>query len=134
MTLYLKIGGRPAFKEAMTRLEDRLSSDGSFGFAEQGGKLSNTDDLCEFLIFLSGGAPFYDGSPVAEILGPLRLSDARYDLFVDHLVDVLTGDLRSIRAETELRLVMEHVRPHVVSPPPRRPNIPPDTSAGVYAP
>ncbi|MDN3719579.1 hypothetical protein QW131_11205 [Roseibium salinum] len=51
--------------------------------------LARSDDLSEFLIFLCGGAPFYDGEPVSRLLSPLCSSADTYQRFVDHLVAVL---------------------------------------------
>ena len=133
MTLYLKLGGRPAFQNAVQKLKNRMLFDGAIDRRNQGASLQNTDDLCEFLIFLSGGAPFYDGQPIAEILSPLCPDDKRYEMFVGHLVDILIADQDNPQTETELRVVMEHIRPHVVSNAPSRPCRPAQGEAGVYA-
>ena len=133
MTLYLKLGGRPTFQEAIETLERRLKQDGKFSQPHGGHVLPNADELCEFLIFLFGGAPFYDGMPIDRVLRPLRLDDTRYDRFVDHVVIALTGGRPSVRNETQLRVVMEHIRPHVVNAPGNRPGLPPQDQVGIVA-
>ncbi|WP_346895205.1 Clp protease ClpP [uncultured Roseibium sp.] len=117
MTLYLKLGGRPAFQEAMKTLENKLYQDGAFRPSQDGRILRHSDELCEFLVFLFGGAPFYDGMPIGTVLQPLRLDDNRYDRFVDHVVNALGGDRSSVSNEAQMRVVMEHIRPHVVNTP-----------------
>ncbi len=117
MTLYLKLGGRPAFQEAIKTLENRLYQDGAFRPSQDGHILRHADELCEFLVFLFGGAPFYDGMPIGAVLQPLRLDDSRYDRFVDHVVNALGGNRSSVRNEAQMRVVMEHIRPHVVNVP-----------------
>jgi len=133
MTLYLKLGGRPAFQEAVETLENRLCQDGTFPPSQDGRVLRHSDELCEFLIFLFGGAPFYDGMPIGMVLKPLRLDDVRYDRFVDHVVDALAGSHSTIRNETRMRVALEHIRPHVVTAPEFRSGPAPQDPVGIVA-
>ncbi|MEP0232411.1 Clp protease ClpP [Roseibium sp.] len=115
MTLYMKLGGRPAIVDAVERLSGRLSLDTSFCDAAKGLPEIWREDFAEFLIFLSGGAPFYDNSPIRTLLMPLCPTDEAFDAFVDHLATVLIGKTRSVRLEAEMRLMMEHIRPYIVA-------------------
>jgi hypothetical protein len=114
MTLYLKLGGRPAIEEAAKRLQRRLRHDPAFREPVASAPDNHRTDLSEFLIFLSGGSPFYDGTPIGKILAPLCPSDEAFDLFVDHLATVLIGNDRPVQVEAQLRLLMEHIRPYAV--------------------
>lgn len=133
MTLYLKLGGRPAFQEAIETLENKLRQDGAFRPSQDGRVLRYSEELCEFLVFLFGGAPFYDGMPIGTVLEPLRLDDSRYDRFVDHVVNALGGNCSSVRNEAQMRVVMEHIRPHVVNVPEFRTGSAPRDPVGVPA-
>ncbi|MBD8875476.1 Clp protease ClpP [Roseibium polysiphoniae] len=115
MTLYMRLGGRPAIVDAVERLSSRLSHDTSFCDAAKELPEIWREDFSEFLIFLSGGAPFYDSSPISTLLSPLCPTDEAFDVLVDHLAAVLIGRTRSVRLEAEMRLMMEHVRPYIVS-------------------
>ncbi len=121
MTLYIKLGGRRAITQAMPRLQARLEQDTRFAFDSFRKEFECSDDLCEFLIFLFGGAPFYDGKPVYELLSPVCTSADVYEQFVDHLVSVFLGSKFSGEDETNLRRLMERLRPQVLSPKPAAP-------------
>ncbi len=101
-------------REAVERLLQRVRIDAGFSKAGQHLSQEMQDDLLEFLIFLSGGAPVYDGISVSRLLSPLCQTDEAYDLFVDHLATAMCVPERSPRLEVELRLMMEHIRVHVV--------------------
>lgn len=133
MTLYLKLGGRPAIVEAMRRLETLMIQEQNLPHVDSEASLEQSEELCEFLIFLSGGAPFYDNAPIGEILGPICPCDGSYDLFVDLLVTAMFGPRCAPRTEAELRLLMEHIRPHVVGREPGRPSSQSDGHAGAAA-
>ena len=133
MTLYLKLGGRPAIVEAMRRLETLMMQEENLPHVDNETSLEQSEELCEFLIFLSGGAPIYDSAPISEILGPVCPSDDSYDRFVDHLVTAMFGPRRAPRTEAELRLMMEHIRPHVVGREPGKPSSQTDGHAGAAA-
>lgn len=116
MTLYLKMGGRPAIEEAVQHLERRLQADASL--SRHGPIKQNSlaqDDLAEFLIYLFGGAPYYSGLPVSVLFRPYCRCDATYDSFVDHLSAVLIAQRLPPLVETELRLAMETIRPRVLA-------------------
>lgn len=121
MTLYMKLGGRKAVMQAMPRLKQRLEQDECFdlsGFREE---FERSDDLTEFLIFLSGGAPFYDGKPVCELLSPICTCSDLYARFVDHLVGAFFGGKAGTGDETEFRRLLDRLRPQVLSPKPVAP-------------
>ncbi|MCV0426425.1 MAG: Clp protease ClpP [Roseibium sp.] len=121
MTLYLKLGGRKAIKRAMPHLQARLEQDPCFdlgGFREE---FERSDDLTEFLIFLSGGAPFYDGKPICDLLSPICTCSDVYERFVDHLVAVMFGGTYSKSDEASLRDLMNRLRPQVLDPKPVAP-------------
>ncbi len=111
----MRLGGRPAIVDAVERLSSRLNHDASFSDATKQLPEIWQEDFAEFLIFLSGGAPFYDSSPISTLLSPLCPTDEAFDVLVDHLAAVLIGRTRSVRLEAEMRLMMEHVRPYAVS-------------------
>jgi len=116
MTLYLKMGGRPAIERAVRHLERRLLADErlttDLGVAPDRFAPS---DFAEFLIYLFGGAPFYEGPSVRTLFRPYCRCDATFDMFVDHLATVLIAQRLPVRLETELRLTMETIRPRVLS-------------------
>jgi hypothetical protein len=121
MTLYMKIGGRKAVLAAIPPLKNRLESDPCFDLAPLRGEFDASGDFCEFLVFLFGGSPFYDGKPVTDLLSPLCDCDDVYGRFVDHLVAVLLHDDLNEESEAELRSLMERLRPHVLAPRPTAP-------------
>lgn len=121
MTLYMKLGGRKTIIQAMPRLQARLEQDPCFDLGRLRHGFARSDDLCEFLIFLCGGAPFYDGEPVSRLLSPLCTSADTYERFVDHLVAVLFDGRGASRDEAELRDLMEQLRPRVLNPKPVAP-------------
>lgn len=121
MTLYMKLGGRKAIMRAMPRLLSRLEQDPCFNLGAFRREFERSDDLTEFLIFLSGGAPFYDGKPVCELLSPICTCAEVYERFVDHLVTVLFGGTQAVTDEADLRDLMDRVRPHVLNPKPVAP-------------
>ena len=124
MTLYMKLGGRRAIMQAMPRLLSRLEQDPCFHLEDIRGEFERSDDLSEFLIFLAGGAPFYDGKPVCELLSPICTCADVYERFVDHLVSVLlVGPRSSASDETDLRNLMGHLRPQVLDPKPVPPEL-----------
>ncbi|CTQ54916.1 hypothetical protein LP7551_03455 [Roseibium album] len=118
MTLYLKLGGRKAILRAMPSLKARLEQDSCFNLESFRQEFERSDDLTEFLIFLSGGAPFYDGKPVSELLSPVCTCADIYERFVDHLVAVFFTGSRAASDEQELRALMKKLRPQVLNPKP----------------
>ena len=118
MTLYLKLGGREAVVRAMPRLKARLEQDPCFDITRFREEFEGSDDLTEFLIFLCGGAPFYDGKPVCELLSPICTCSDVYEQFVDHLVIVFFAGNENQCDEAELRQLMETLRPQVLDPKP----------------
>lgn len=124
MTLYMKLGGRKAIMRAMPRLLTRLEQDACFNLGNFRREFERSDDLSEFLIFLSGGAPFYDGKPISELLSPICTCADVYERFVDHLISVLlVGRQAATADETDLRDLMNRLRPHVLDPKPVRPEL-----------
>lgn len=121
MTLYMKLGGRKAIMRAMPRLLARLEQDSCFTPGSFRREFERSDDLTEFLVFLSGGAPFYDGKPISELLSPICTCEDVFERFVDHMVHVLFADRPAKADETDLRLLMDRIRPHVLDPKPRAP-------------
>jgi len=121
MTLYMKLGGRKAIMRAMPRLLARLEQDPCFALGTFRQEFERSDDLTEFLVFLSGGAPFYDGKPVCELLSPICTCRDVYERFVDHMVCVLFGNHPTAADESDLRELMERIRPHVLNPKPVAP-------------
>ena len=121
MTLYLRLGGRAAIDEALFRLRERLSGDPAFKHANFRGELQSRSDFAEFLVFLVGGAPFYDGRPVNELLSPLCDSEDLYDRFAGHIIDALRDFGCSKEDAQELRSLLLRLRPQVLDPKPRKP-------------
>lgn len=121
MTLYMKIGGRKAVEKAMPSLNARLEADPCFDLAAFGAEFSPSGDLCEFLVFLFGGAPYYDGKPVSDLLAPLCTCTDAYQRFVDHLVVVFNKSSTPVEDEHELRRLMGRLRPSVLAPKPSAP-------------
>lgn len=121
MTLYMKLGGRKTIMQAMPRLQARLEEDPCFDPGRFRQEFERSEDLSEFLIFLSGGAPFYDGKPVTKLLSPICTGSDIYQRFVDHLAAVFFEDAPSSDEEIELRDVMERLRPQVLNPKPVAP-------------
>ncbi|MCK7612164.1 Clp protease ClpP [Roseibium sediminicola] len=121
MTLYMKLGGRKAIMRAMPHLLARLEQDPCFTPGSFRQEFERSDDLSEFLIFLSGGAPFYDGKPICELLSPICTCADVYERFVDHLVFVLFNGRPTADDESHLRQLMGRLRPHVLDPKPVAP-------------
>lgn len=121
MTLYYNLGGRRAIIQAMPRLQARLEDDPCFDLSGFRDEFERSDDLSEFLVFLFGGAPVYDGKPVDSLLSPLCTCKEAYERLVDHLVAVFLNDRESRADEEDLRDLMERLRPRVLSPKPAAP-------------
>ncbi|MES0809193.1 Clp protease ClpP [Roseibium sp. SCPC15] len=121
MTLYLKLGGRDAIIRVMPRLQARLEQDACFDHAGFRKEFEHSDDLTEFLIFLSGGAPFYEGKPVCNLLSPICTCPDVYERFVDHLVAVFFAGRDHHSDEEHLRDLMDRLRPQVLDPKPVSP-------------
>ncbi|SHM05807.1 globin family protein [Roseibium suaedae] len=114
MELYLSLGGRPAIAAAVERLDRRLRLDSGFGGGNRPLQASYAEDLTEFLVFVTGGAPIYEGRPVSMLLRPLCPSPEAFEILVDHVVTVLIGRERRPAEEAQLRRLLEHVRPMVL--------------------
>mgnify|MGYP000061499597 CR=1 FL=1 len=121
MTLYMTLGGRNEIMRAMPRLQARLEEDPCFDLAGFRQEFERSDDFAEFLIFLFGGAPFYEGKPVSALLSPLCTCADAYDRFVDHLVAVYFGVDGMADDEEVLRELMQRLRPQVLNPKPAAP-------------
>ncbi|MBD8890124.1 Clp protease ClpP [Roseibium litorale] len=115
MELYLTLGGRPAIAAAAERLNKRLRLDSGFGGSSRALPAPYLEDLTEFLVFVTGGAPVYEGRPVSKLLRPLCPSQEAFEVLVDHVVTVLIGRERRPTEEAQLRVLLEHVRPLVLS-------------------
>ena len=118
MTLHMKLGGREAVVRSMPRLQARLEQDPCFDVTMFRQEFEHSDDLTEFLIFLAGGAPFYDGKPVCELLSPICTCTDVYERFVDHLVVVFFAGSRNENDEAEFRSLMDALQPQVLDPRP----------------
>ncbi len=121
MTLYMKLGGRKAIMGAMPSLKVRLEQDPAFNVDSFREEFEHSENLSEFLIFLAGGAPLYDGKPICELLSPLCRCSQSYDRFVDHLVAVFFGTRNAPAEEDQLRDLMDRIRPQVLNPKPVAP-------------
>jgi len=121
MTIYLTLGGRNEIMRAMPRLQARLEEDPCFDLAGFRQEFERSDDFAEFLIFLFGGAPFYEGKPISALLSPLCTCADVYDRFVDHLVAVYFGEGGMADSEEVLRELMQRLRPQVLNPKPTSP-------------
>jgi hypothetical protein len=115
MTLYMKLGGREAIIQAMPHLKARLEQDPCFDVASFLPEFEHSDDLTEFLVFLAGGAPIYDGKPVRDLLAPICTCNNIYERFVDHLVAVIFNGAPATEDEADLRDLMDRLRPHVLA-------------------
>lgn len=118
MTLYMKIGGRTAIENALPALREALEADPCFDLPSSCAEFEQSGDLCEFLVFLFGGSPVYDGKPAASLLSPLCSCEDAYERFVDHLVAVFFGPSGNFEGEEGLRTTMSRLRPRVLSPKP----------------
>ncbi len=105
---------------ALDDLFGRLNADPSLAPAATSMDSEIRADLLEFLIFLAGGSPVYDGLPVSKMLSPLCPTNEAFDDFVDHVATSMIGTERPVRIEADLRLMLEHIRPHVVDRNPDR--------------
>lgn len=116
MTLYLNIGGRKAIKAVLPVLQARLEADPVFDPDHIRQAFGQTTDLCEFLVFITGGAPVYDGKPMAELLMPLCRSEEAYGRFAEHLAAGLGDQGAAPQDVTELHQLMQRLRSHIREP------------------
>ncbi|GAA0771798.1 Clp protease ClpP [Roseibium denhamense] len=121
MTLYLSLGGRGAIEQAMPRLKQQLKDDSCFDLSAFDKTFGGSDDLCEFLIFLLGGAPFYEGKPICDLLSPLCTCDDAYERFCDHLLSVFGPGTLSGAEVSSFRAILEELRPRILDPKPVKP-------------
>ncbi|ADZ70239.1 hypothetical protein [Polymorphum gilvum] len=113
MTLYLTLGGRPAIRQAVAAVLTEPMPEAGGGTVPAAAATA-ADDLTEFLVFLFGGAPIYEGPPISHTLAPYCADPGGYDRFVDRLARHLVGRNLPVRVEAELRVLLERVRRHVV--------------------
>ncbi len=117
MTLYLRLGGRPAVEAAVSSLLERLGDDPVFMTRNQVAlKACPRESLTEFLVFIFAGAPTYEGNSLHEAHGGLVVTGAQLDRFIDHLVSIFSNDGRDTRISIETRFVLERVRQYLLSP------------------
>ncbi|WP_196223264.1 hypothetical protein [Roseibium sp. RKSG952] len=108
----MKIGGRPALEQALVELRFKLRADAGFSFLTQPEHYLSNGDLCEFLVFLCGGAPLYEGLPVNVVFGPLCPTHDAFDAFSGHLArSVCKGD---IQVENDIVDLLNKVRPSIL--------------------
>ncbi|MBA5777968.1 hypothetical protein H2509_12625 [Stappia sp. F7233] len=118
MTLYLRLGGRPAIEAAVSSLLRRLREDSLFaGQPHSPLRTCPREGLTEFLVYIFAGSPTYEGRALGEAHGGLFLDTPRYDRFVDHLVSIFSNDGTNARIAIEARYVLERVRPFVLNSP-----------------
>ncbi|MBO6756186.1 MAG: Clp protease ClpP [Roseibium sp.] len=113
MTMYLRLGGRPAVDQAVRRLVQQLAKDTADGARHAQTATVSQDDLAEFFIFLFGGAPIYDGPPPHVLIAPICPSVEAYPDFIGQLV----GAFGAPAEEQELRALMDRALLPVLSPP-----------------
>lgn len=117
MTVYMNIGGRSAVETAISALKERLETDPCFNLSSLPNEFDHSGDLCEFLVFLLGGAPIYNGRPAADLLSPICGCEDSYERFVDHLVAVFFGPQGFYEGEETLRTMMGRLRPCILAKP-----------------
>lgn len=114
MTLYLDLGGRPALKRSTERLIIRLQQDPIFAKAPPACPHVLKEDLTEFLVFLFGGAPFYEGHSAEEMLHPYCYNDRAFDAFVEHVIAVLIDPKHTFMLEQPVRCRLSTLREAVL--------------------
>ncbi|MXN64125.1 hypothetical protein GR183_04360 [Stappia sp. GBMRC 2046] len=114
MTLYLRLGGRPALERAVGEVMARLVKDPLFMSRNQVRlRICPRDALIDFLTYLTGGSPTFDGAPLGYVHDGLFISEQQYGRFAQHLVSVLGRDGADPRAATEFRYILDRVRPYL---------------------
>ena len=107
MTLYLELGGRAALRRAV------LAAQGG----DQPAPQATLEDFVEFLVFLFGGAPVYEGPALHHTVAAICQGHSGFDRLVDDLTGALTGAPATAPLAHDVRRVLEQVRCHAVRGP-----------------
>lgn len=107
MTLYLELGGRTAILNAVSAA--LAGTD-----ATQPG---TAEDFTEFLVFLFGGAPVYEGPALHQTLGSVCRDHAGFDRLADALARALIRSPQTRPLDHDVRRTLEQIRCHAVRGP-----------------
>jgi hypothetical protein len=107
MTLYLELGGRTAIRRAVLATQA----------GDQPAPQATLEDLTEFLVFLFGGAPVYEGPALHHTVAAICQGHSGFDRLADELTEALTRSPATAALARDVRQVLEQVRCHAVRGP-----------------
>lgn len=115
MTLYLKLGGRPAIERAVDELMKKLMADSLFMTRSQVKlRICPRAQLVEFLTYITAGSPTYEGQPLGFAHDGLFISENQADRFTSYLIDALGGHDTEFGIASEISYLLQRVRPHLL--------------------
>lgn len=119
MTLYIELGGRSVIERAVRQvLNVRLqntSRPSDVMLPHQAELLR--EDLTEFLIFLFGGAPFYEGPAIHHAFSYICNSHSAFDEVRDMFIEELTPRPQTAGLRPQVHAALEQIRHHAVRQP-----------------
>lgn len=119
MTLYIELGGRSVIERAVRHvLSVRLpntSRPSDVMLPHQAELLR--EDLTEFLIFLFGGAPFYEGPAIHHAFSYICSSHSAFDEVREMFIQELTQRPQAAGLRAQVHAALEQIRHHAVRQP-----------------
>lgn len=114
MTLYLRLGGHPAIERAVDEVMAQLVKDPLFMSRNQVRlRICPRTGLVEFLTYLTGGSPTYEGLPLGFVHDGLFVNERQFDVFAQYLISAIGRNGEDMRAATEISYILERVRPYL---------------------
>lgn len=118
MSAWELIGGANVIAEAVERFYERLQADPVLGVHfERSDVAQLTTHQTMFLTLVLGGPDAYEGRDMRAAHAHLPITDADFDLFVDHLADTLRDFGASPERISELREALQPLRLEIVTAP-----------------
>lgn len=119
MTLYIELGGRSVIEHAVRQAVGTcaLTNSRSPGAFAPQKTAQATEDLIEFLTFLFGGSPFYEGPVIHQAFSCLCNSHPSFDEVRDVLLQELTRRPQAAALRPQVHAALEQIRHHAVRQP-----------------
>jgi truncated hemoglobin YjbI len=116
MTLYIELGGRSVIEHAVRQAVSAcaLTNSKSPGAFAPHKTAQATEDLIEFLTFLFGGSPFYEGQAIHQAFSCLCNSHPGFDEVRDVLLQELTRRPQTAGLRPQVHAALEQIRHHAV--------------------
>ncbi|MFN4127784.1 hypothetical protein [Pannonibacter indicus] len=119
MTLYIELGGRSVIERAVRQVVNARSGSqsGISGMFTPQQTAQASEDLTEFLTFLFGGSPIYEGPAIHLSFSCLCTSHAAFDEVRDLFTRELTLRPQTAGLRPQVHAALEQIRHHAVRQP-----------------